>query len=121
MPSEHTTTKKRASAGSSSANKRARGTASQPILINSQPQLPAAPPSPSSLPIMNTLQALTSAPHLSFWQQYNVRGDGEELGLAATIRWTRRCSPTSSLTLGTWWIHGTTAEKLNPRNPIQLS
>jgi hypothetical protein len=61
MQSKHTTTKKRASAGSSSANKRARGTASQPILINSQPQLPAAPPSPSSLPITNTLQALTSA------------------------------------------------------------
>jgi hypothetical protein len=61
MPSKHATTKKRASAGSSSANKRARGTASQPILINSQPQLPAAPPSPSSPPITNTLQALTSA------------------------------------------------------------
>jgi hypothetical protein len=61
MPSKHTTTKKRASAGSSSANKRARGTASQPIIINSQPQLPAAPPSPSSLPITNTLQALKSA------------------------------------------------------------
>ena len=61
MLSKHATTKKRASAGSFSANKRARGTASQPIIINSQPQLPAALPSPSSLPITNTLQALASA------------------------------------------------------------
>ena len=63
MPSKHThkALKKRAFAGSSGPDKRARGTASQPILINSRPQLPAAPPSPSSLPITNTLQALASA------------------------------------------------------------
>ena len=60
MPSKPTikATKKRAFAGSSGANKRARGTASQPVIIDSQ--LPAAPPSPPP-PITNALQALASA------------------------------------------------------------
>ena len=61
MPPKDATkpTKRRAAAGPSGAQKRRKGTVSQPILVNSQ-QL-SEPPSPSPPPITNAFQALASA------------------------------------------------------------
>ena len=58
MPSKTTNkaTKKRAAAGSLGSNKRAKGTASQPIAVDSQPPSPPPPP-----PITNAFQALVGA------------------------------------------------------------
>ena len=92
MPSNNTikSAKRRAPAGYSGAKKRAKGTASQPVVIESQ-QLP----SPSPLPITNTLQALASASQAPTFEA-RVRESRPEDTIVATAEGSEQATAAAS-------------------------
>jgi hypothetical protein len=75
--------KKRASQGTSGPNKRARGSASQPITVNSQLSLPPPPP-PLCAPRPSILQALVNASEASNFESRLRESQPEDSIVAPT-------------------------------------